>query len=219
MRHGASHGLPLTTYRGPWSIWNRICSARLGDEQSMSWGRESEEIRRALKASLVPDLRIRGFKGSFPILPASYPSNRSADVSVQSIRPRPIHRGCFLRPRWGGGTGWSIRASAQSANVPCREVPPPGWPQPSLDFSGINAPGEATRLVCIVTDAIEGEGELWWKRSDQHHADLVPNQGDTHVRTLLFLVGFETGTLEALPVETPAATRRSRLGQSLIIDH
>ena len=129
----------------------------------MTWRQLSDEMRRILRVSVVPELRSRGFKGSFPhfrrICPdridlltfqfsqfgpdlyievGSCPSNGATHADGSHTPPSKVctHHAGYFRRRIG--------------------------PQPSVDFGKAIDASKSGELASLVLRAITLEGETWW---------------------------------------------------------
>lgn len=132
----------------------------------MSWRQQSDDLRRAMKLQVVPSLRARGFKGSFP----------------HFFRPRGdrIDLLMFQFSQWGpdlyievascpsGGDASLVPSKLRVFHI-SRHRARIG-PMPSLDFSGIGDLGRADGILSAINSAISEEGEKWW----QNPTSLAP---------------------------------------------
>lgn len=124
---------------------------------SMSWRQSSDEMRRALKEVVVPELRVRGFKGSFP--------------NFHRVRPDRIDLLTFQFSQYGPDLYIEV-GSCPPADAPIEtrrvRIHHAGLyrrrigPQPSLDFGAIGQPGAGRLLASQVLGAISLQGETWW---------------------------------------------------------
>jgi len=137
----------------------------------MSWRQASDCMRQALRTAVVPVLRGRGFRGSFPNLhrvrdshvdllgfqfsqygPSFYIEIASVPVDVaarKGIAPSKVGRG--------------------DAGLYFRRI----GPMPSLDFEGVLGPAGAKPQVDVALRAISIEGESWWLNPSP--AVVLPN--------------------------------------------
>lgn len=129
----------------------------------MSWGRSTDEVRRALKSAVVPVLRARGFKGSFPhfsriradrldLLTFQF-SQFGPDLYLEIASCSPsgvtLNDGSVIPPR---------KVRTYHAGLMRRRI----GREPSMDFGNVDSSDAASRFVEQVMSAIEREGERWW---------------------------------------------------------
>jgi len=129
----------------------------------MSWGRSSDEVRHALKNAVVPVLRTRGFKGSFP----HFSRTRADRLDLLTFQFSQFGPDLYVEIASCGPNGVTLNDGS---------VIPPGkvrtyhagllrrriGPQPALDFASVDSPDAANEFVEQVMSAIEREGEPWW---------------------------------------------------------
>lgn len=129
----------------------------------MSWRRDSEEMRRLLKDIVVPNLRARGFKGSFPHFTRSHPTR----LDLLSFQFSQFGPDLYIDVASCGPNGhtapngqFTPKGKVRTYHVGTfrRRI----GPQPSLDFSGLSESHESAKYAAIVTDAIQQKGEPWW---------------------------------------------------------
>lgn len=129
----------------------------------MSWGSSSEQARRVLKSAVVPALRKRGFKESFP----HFSRTRSDHIDLLSFQFSQFGPDLYIEIASGSPDG--ARLSDGSVISPSkmrthhvglmrRRI----GPQPALAFLGVEDSTAASHFVAQVMTVIEREGEPWW---------------------------------------------------------
>lgn len=126
----------------------------------MSWRQASDSMRKALRTAVVPVLRERGFRGSFP--------------NLYRVRESHIDLLTFQFSQFGPNLYIEI-ASVPAGTAEHRRVAPSKLrrgdaglyfrrigPMPSIDFEGVRDANGATSQVHAVLRAISVEGESWW---------------------------------------------------------
>ena len=126
----------------------------------MSWRQASDCMRQALRSAVVPVLRKRGFRGSFPNLHRT----RSSHIDLLT----------FQFSQYGPNLYIEI-ASVPAADAERANLAPSrlrrghaGFyfrrigPMPSVDFEGVTEPDGAASQIAAVLRAISIEGETWW---------------------------------------------------------
>jgi hypothetical protein len=129
----------------------------------MSWGRSSDEVRHALKNTVVPVLRARGFKGSFP----HFSRSRADRLDLLTFQFSQFGPDLYVEIASCGPSGVTLN---DGSVIPPRKVRTNHvgllrrriGPQPSMDFASVDSPDAASLFVEQVMFAIEREGELWW---------------------------------------------------------
>jgi hypothetical protein len=129
----------------------------------MSWRQSSDGMRSALKDVVVPALRERGFRGSFP----HYARIREHRIDLLSFQFSQFGPNLYIE------IGSCPAAGAEQADG--TRIPPAKvrtyhaglyrrriGPSPSLDFEGVKEPEDAKPLAAEVLHAINTEGETWW---------------------------------------------------------
>ena len=130
----------------------------------MSWRQDSEEMRRLLKGAVVPGLRARGFKGSFPHFSRAHAtrldllsfqfSQFGPDLYIEVARCAPDG---YTKP--DGTLVPKNRVRTYHVGRYRRRI----GPMPALSFEGIADSRDAARLAAVISQAIELQGEVWWK--------------------------------------------------------
>ncbi len=129
----------------------------------MSWGKSSEEARGVLKSTVVPALRARGFKGSFPHLSRT----RASHIDLLSFQFSQFGPELYIEIASCGPQGVTLadgsvipptKMRTYHAGLLRRRI----GPQPALAFAGVDNPIAATAFAEQVLSAIERQGEPWW---------------------------------------------------------
>jgi hypothetical protein len=121
-------------------------------------------MRRVLKDAVVPALRTRGFKGTFPHFSRAHPTR--------------LDLLCFAFSQFGPDLYIEVASCGPDGyTTPEGTLVPKGkvrtyhvgryrrriGPMPALGFGGVTASQRAARLADVVSEAIAVEGEAWWK--------------------------------------------------------
>lgn len=136
----------------------------------MSWGRASEEMRRAMKQLLSPRLRELGFKGSFP----HFYRPRTDKTDLLSFQFSQFSPALYIVIASCGARGahqpdGSVIPVSQARTY---NIAPPMQrrigPQPSINFSHVASLKDAVSILDVVTNALSSQGDPWWNEPTQH---------------------------------------------------
>lgn len=130
----------------------------------MSWQQDSEEMRKLLRDQVVPVLRDRGFKGSFP----HFRRANTTRLDLLSFQFSQFGPDLYIEVASCDPEGYT---APDGTLVPHDRVRTYHvgrhrariGPLPALSFEGIAGTPDAAKIAKVITDAIQVQGELWWK--------------------------------------------------------
>ena len=130
----------------------------------MTWGRDSEEMRRLLKNVVVPELRARGFKGAFPHFTRALETR----LDLLSFQFSQFGPNLYIEVASCDPGGYTAPDGTLTPRSKVRTYHVGDYrrrigPLPYLDFEGISKSKHAARWAAVVSEAIEHQGEAWWK--------------------------------------------------------
>jgi hypothetical protein len=130
----------------------------------MAWRQDAEEMRRLLKDAVVPSLRALGFKGSFPHFTRAHPTR----LDLLSFQFSQFGPDLYIEVASCGPDGYTTpdgllvpKGRVRTYHVSHHRARI--GPLPALSFEGIAETKDAARLAAVVSEAIELQGEAWWK--------------------------------------------------------
>jgi hypothetical protein len=131
----------------------------------MTWGQDSEEMRRLLKDVVVPVLRGRGFKGTFPHFTRALPTRLDLlSFQFSQFGPNLYIEVASCAPDGYTAHDGTIIPSAKVRTHHVGKYRRRIGPQPSLDFEGISESQNSAKFATLITEAIERQGETWWEK-------------------------------------------------------
>ena len=130
----------------------------------MTWGRDSVEMRRLLKEIVVPALRARGFKGSLPHFTRAHPTRLDLlSFQFSQFGPNLYIEVASCGPNGHTAPNGQFTPKGKVRTYHIGEHRRRIGPQPSLDFEGVSESPDAAKFAAVITEAIERQGETWWK--------------------------------------------------------